>query len=135
MIVDLDFNLAAWVKKIQIEADSEEEAINKLMGMTIEEMVNEGATFGSDLKITEIDSFISQYDVTVEVSDIEYDFTDENIDPAVVEYLLNILPTVKTITVRGITPDDDLEEAIKDELEYITDHGVSSFKFKIIDKK
>ena len=42
MVVNLNFNLEAWVKSLKIEASSREDAIKKLMDMTLGEIIEEG---------------------------------------------------------------------------------------------
>ena len=41
MVVNLNFNLEAWVKSLNIEAASREGAIKKLMGMSLGEIIEE----------------------------------------------------------------------------------------------
>ena len=55
MVVNLNFNLEAWVKSLNIEATSREDAIKKLRNMTLAEIIEEGAVVDSNLKITDID--------------------------------------------------------------------------------
>ena len=40
MKVKFNFNLEAWIQDVEIEADSIEEAENKLYGMTVQELIN-----------------------------------------------------------------------------------------------
>ena len=135
MIFNVNFNLAAWVKDVEIEASSEEEAIAKLNSMSITELIEEGAIFDSEMSFSDIDIEVSSYNVVVEVSDIEYDLDPSEISAEVIEYLKAFLPTNKTITIKGVLPSDDLEELIRDEISYVTDYEVKSFNYKVIDKK
>ena len=60
-----NFDLDAWIRNIEIEADSEEEAMEKLNAMKFEDIVDQG--------------YCSMFDITnVDVeSDEEYDDDDE----------------------------------------------------------
>ena len=48
-----DFNLSAWIRNLDIEADSEEEAMEKLNEMKIEDIVDLG--YCSNFDITSVD--------------------------------------------------------------------------------
>ena len=135
MIINLNFNLGAWVKQLALEAPSEKEAITKLMGMTLAEIVEEGALIDSDLKITEIETSIAEYTAVVQVSNIEYDFDPEIMDVSVIEYLRNFLPKELTLTLSGITDTVDLEDRIKDEIFLNMDYEVKSLEFQILEMK
>lgn len=50
---DFNFSLDAWVKSLEIEADSLEEAKEKLNGMSISDIVDEGLV--KDFNIKELD--------------------------------------------------------------------------------
>lgn len=50
----LSFNIEDWCKHLEIEADSPEEAENKLYAMTTEEIVNQGCMYGV-FRITDLD--------------------------------------------------------------------------------
>ena len=63
-----DFNLSAWIRGLEIEADSEEEAREKLNAMNIDDIVDLG--YCSNFDITSVD---------VE-SDEEYIYDDEDDD-------------------------------------------------------
>ena len=64
MKVKFNFNLEAWIQGVEIEADSIEEAENKLYKMDVQELIEAGYINTSDL-----------YDVKGEV--IEEDNADE----------------------------------------------------------
>ena len=137
MIVKFDFNLEAWVRSLKIEANSEEEAYDKLMQMSLEEMINESEGFyvDSEMELTNIDSEIVEYDAIVKVSNIEYDFDVDEFDPAVIEYLKVRLPKELTVTLTGVTKDADVEDAIRDEIFNITNYDAATFDFEIVEKK
>ena len=48
-----DFNLSAWIRGLEIEADNEEEAREKLYAMKVEDIIDEG--YCSNFDITDID--------------------------------------------------------------------------------
>jgi hypothetical protein len=135
MLVNLNFNLEAWVKHLEIDAISEEEAIQKLMGMSLAEIIEAGAVVDSEMKISEIETEVTEYDVTVKVTDIEYDLDSEDMDPGVKNYLIGRLPKELTTTIRGVTESDDLEELIQEKLYADTSYDTRSFKFQILEKK
>ena len=135
MIINLNFNIEAWVKNLPVEATSEEEAVQKLMGMSLAEIVEEGAIVDSEMKITEIDTSVEEYDATVEVTDIEYDLESEDMADSVKDYLRGRLPKELTFTIRNVKENEDLESYIEDEISYRTDYETKSFKFQILEKK
>ena len=135
MIVNLNFNLEAWVKSLNIEAASEEDAIKKLMGMTLAEILEEGAVVDSAMKFTEIETEVSEHDLVVSVSDITYDLDPEIMDVSVIEYLKGFLPTTRNFTLNGITGDDDIEDSIRDEIYGETGYDAASFNYEILEKK
>lgn len=135
MLVNLNFSLEAWIKSLNIEAESEEAAIDTLMGMSLAEIIEAGAVVDSTLKITDIDTEVAEYDLTVSVSDIIYDFDSETMDAPVIEYLKGILPTSRTFTLSGIVSDDDIEDSIREEIYAETGYDVADFNFKVLEKK
>lgn len=135
MIVNLNFNLEAWVKNLSIVAQSEEEAINKLMGMTLAEILEEDPVVDSDMKISDIETSIEASDVIVQISEIEYDLDPEIMDLSVIEYLKNFLPSELKLTISDVAESDDLEERIQDKIYSETDYDVKSFKFRILEKR
>jgi hypothetical protein len=56
-------------------------------------------------------------------------------DHAVVDYLKARLPQEQTLTLRGVSAKEDLEERLKDEIELITDYEVESLEYQIIEEK
>lgn len=135
MTINLNFNLEAWVKQLSIEAASEEEAINKLMHMTLTEIIEEGAIVKPELKITEVETDIASYSVIAQVSEIEYDFDPEVMDVNVIEYLKGFLPKELKVVLDDVTDPDEIEDLIKDAIFYETDYETESFKFQILETK
>ena len=54
---ELDFDLDLWIRNLQIEADSPEEAKEKLCKMSFSDMIDEG--YVKDYKISDIDMYLS----------------------------------------------------------------------------
>jgi galactitol-specific phosphotransferase system IIB component len=135
MTINLNFNLEAWIKSLNIEATSEEDAIKKLMSMTLAEIIAEDAVVDSAMKFTEIETEVREYDLVVSVTDITYDLDPEVMDISVIEYLKGLLPTKRTFTLEGISSDDEIEDRIRDEIYGETDYDAADFKYNILEKK
>lgn len=135
MLIKLDFNLSAWVKELTIEADSDHDALNKVQSMTIAELIEAGAIIDSEWDISDARTEVLEQDLTVKVFNIEYDFSGKNLDPAVIAYLNARLPKERTIILRGVTAQDDIEDLLKDEIELITDYSVESLEYQILEEK
>jgi hypothetical protein len=135
MTVNLNFNLEAWVKSLNVEAASEEDAIKKLMSMSLGEIIEEGAVVDSTLKITDIDTEVKEYDLVVSVSNIVYDLDPEIMDVSVIEYLKGFLPTARTFTLSGVSSDDEIEDLIRDEIFGETDYEAATFDYEVLEKK
>lgn len=74
MKVKFNFNLEAWIQDVEIEADSMEEAENKLYSMTVEELIEAGYIHTSDLD--DVEGEIVEQDYKVKVYNIEFDPED-----------------------------------------------------------
>jgi hypothetical protein len=135
MTIYLSCNVEAWIKNFVIEALSEEEAIKKLVSMSLAELIEKGADIDSTMKFTEIDTEVSDYDLVVSVTNIEYDLDPEIMDAAVINYLKGLLPKEKTITLKNVTDSDDLEDLVRDELYAETNYDTVSFDIKVLEKK
>lgn len=66
-----DFNLSAWIRGLEIEADNEEEAREKLYSMRVGNIVDEG--YCSNFDITDVDVESDEEDI----EDEEYDDEEE----------------------------------------------------------
>lgn len=78
MLVEFDFNLEMWVRNLQIEANSVEEAEAKMRKMTLEELIAEGATV-KQMEITDVTTEIKERKVKVQVGNI-------SLEPSFFEY-------------------------------------------------
>lgn len=134
MLVNFNFNLEAWVKNVEVEADSIEEATEKLKQLSFLELV-EGSV--SDFTLENIEGNIVRQDLKVQATDIEYDFDPKIIDISVIEYLKKFLPTELVVTLKGITDSDldDLEDLVKYAVFDETNYEVKSLKFHLLEKQ
>lgn len=122
-----DFNLEAWIQDVEIEADSYEEAENKLYKMTVEELIEAGYIHTSDLDNVDVE--ILEADYKVRVFDIEWE--DEEIETS------RLLPSyVKEMTLKDIDVSDEydnIKSEIQYELEMMYDRDIVYFDFEIIE--
>lgn len=134
MVVNLNFNLEAWIKQLSIEALSEEDAIQQLMSMSLAELVEAGAII-ADKKITDVTSTISEYSLIVQVSNIKWDLDPEIMDVNVIEYLKSFLPKELKVTLENVTDADEVKELVSDALFIETNYNAEDFDFEIIETK
>lgn len=135
MLVNLDFRLKGWIKGFILEASSEQEAVDKLMSMTLQEIIeNDSISADAEVDISDVDTTVLETTVTAEVSEIQYDLSQENMDQAVIDYLLAKLPTSMTVTVEGVKVTDDEYAAIRNELSDKTMQDIRDFKYKVINR-
>ena len=136
MTINLNFSLNAWIKELQIEAVSEEAAIEKLKSMTLSEIINDETCFAaSEVDILDIDIEILDFDLIVEVSDVVYDFDSESIDSKVAKYLEGILPKTFKLTLSNVKSVDEVEDMIREEIFDQTNYETADFNFKVIEKR
>lgn len=131
MIIEFDFNLEMWVRNLQIEANSVEEAEEKLHKMTLEELISEGATI-KQMDMTDITTEIKERKVKVQVGNIslepsffEYDTEEEKeelqrkVENQVLEFELNLKA--------GDLIDDEIDSALE---EYFEISGVYRYTYR-----
>lgn len=135
MKVVLDFNLSAWIKGVEVDAASYEDAVSKLYQMSFEEILETG--FSKDFTISDVDGQVIEKQVKVKVYDIEYDveYGDESDYESPEAYIqfINSLPTTLAVTLT-VEPNDDLEELIADEILYETKWAANNFRFMILEE-
>lgn len=132
MKVVFDFNLSAWIKGVEVEATSYEEALSKLHQMTFDELIETG--FSKDFTIEDVDGSITERTVKVKVYDIEYDVEEDDYEsPEDYIQFINSLPTTLRLTLT-VEPDDDIEDLIADEILYETKQTVNNFRFMILEE-
>lgn len=138
MIVRFNFNLKAWIEGVEIEADSEEEAREKLYRMNAQELIEAGYVHTSD--VDDVDGEVIEKTLKVRAFDIEYDIEEDDYEDKE-EYIqtINSLPTELEVE---ITVDKDLakyhldeEDLIADEITLETNRLVKNFKYTILEEK
>ena len=133
MKVLFDFNLSAWIKGVEVDADSYDDALAKLHGMSFEELVELG--YSKEFKLDDVDGYVMEKTVKVKAYDIEYSIEEEDYDsPEDYTQIVNSLPSELVLEVR-VEPNDDLEELIADEITYKTNWLVEHFNFMILEEK
>ncbi len=132
MKVKFDFNLNAWIKGVEIDAESEEQAKEILLGMTFSELLEEG--YCKDFSIADVDAYVMERSVKVKVYDITYSIEEDDYNsPEEYNQIVNSLPDSLILTV-VLSPEDDLEETIADEITYETNWLVENFRFMILEE-
>jgi hypothetical protein len=133
MKVLFDFNLNAWIKGVEVDADSYEDAVAKLHGMSFEELVELG--YSKEFKLDDVDGYVIEKTVKVKAYDIEYSIEEEDYN-STDEYtqIVNALPSELVLEI-VVEPEDDLEELIADEITYKTNWLVEHFSFIILEEK
>ena len=138
MVVKFNFNLEAWIEGVEIEADSEEEAKEKLYRMNAQELIEAGYVNTSD--VDDVEGEVIEKTLRVRAFDIEYDIEEDDYDDKE-EYIqiINSLPTELEVE---ITVDKDLakyhldeEDLIADEITLETNRLVKTFKYTILEEK
>jgi hypothetical protein len=133
MKVLFDFNLNAWIKGVEVDADSYEDAVAKLHGMSFEELVELG--YSKEFKLDDVDGYVIEKTVKVKAYDIEYSIEEEDYNsPDEYTQIVNALPSELVLEI-VVEPDDDLEELIADEITYKTNWLVEHFSFIILEEK
>jgi hypothetical protein len=130
MKVILDFNLNAWIKGVEVEATSYEDAVTKLHQMSFDEILETG--FSKDFTIDDVDGQVIEKQVKVKIYDIDYDVEEDDY-PSTEDYIkvINSLPTTLTATLT-VEPNDDFEDLVADEILYQTKQTANNFNFIII---
>ena len=126
-----DFNLEAWIRGLEIEADSYEEAVQQLNNLSLDDIASEG--YVQDISITDID-YESDEDDYIDDDDEDDFLDDEDIDESLNEdedydYVYCV---VDTSNDKYIEENIDYAEAlrlVKDS--YIVGEG---YQWKIIEK-
>lgn len=132
MKVILDFNLNAWIKGVEVEATSYEDAVTKLHQMTFDELIETG--FSKDFTISDVDGQVVEKQVKVKIYDIDYDVEeDDYFNPEEYINVINSLPTTLTATLT-VEPNDLIEDLVADEILYQTKQTANNFNFIIIEE-
>lgn len=131
----VDLNVNAWLKAIEIEAKNEDEAKELLNRMSLEEMLETG--YERDLELSDIDITLESYNLSVKVDNITYDINEEDLRDNNVESEEDLnLPRTMELKLYDLESeeDDDIEDAIKSEIEFMTDFIVDTFTYEVIEE-
>ena len=138
MIVKFNFNLEAWIEGVEIEADSEEEAKEKLYRMNAQELIEAGYVNTSD--VDDVEGEVIEKTLRVRAFDIEYDLEEDDYEDK--EDYIKIINSLPTELEVEITVDKDLakyhldeEDLIADEITLETNRLVKTFKYTILEEK
>ena len=138
MRVKFNFNLEAWIEGVEIEADSEEEAREKLYRMNAQELIEAGYVNTSD--VDDVESEVIEKTLRVRAFDIEYDIEEDDYEDK--EDYIQIINSLPTELEVEITVDKDLakyhldeEDLIADEITLETNRLVKTFKYTILEEK
>lgn len=138
MIVQFNFNLKAWIEGVEIEADSEEEAKEKLYRMNAQELIEAGYVNTSD--VDDVEGEVIEKTLRVRAFDIEYDIEEDDYEDK--EDYIKIINSLPTELEVEITVDKDLakyhldeEDLIADEITLETNRLVKNFKYTILEEK
>lgn len=138
MIVKFNFNLEAWIEGVEIEADSEEEAKEKLYRMNAQELIEAGYVNTSD--VNDVEGEVIEKTLRVRAFDIEYDIEEDDYEDK--EDYIKIINSLPTELEVEITVDKDLakyhldeEDLIADEITLETNRLVKNFKYTILEEK
>lgn len=134
LITIKDFVVEARIQNLEIDAESEEDALEILRGMTLEELVHSDA-YVDDIEYKDVESEISEYDFDAEVTNIEYDLDDWDLSGTEfesVEELAESLPKELDVAIRCCEGEDDESDMISDEIYDVTHHKAKSFEYKVV---
>ena len=138
MRVKFNFNLEAWIEGVEIEADSEEEAKEKLYRMNAQELIEAGYVNTSD--VNDVEGEVIEKTLKVRAFDIEYDIEEDDYEDK--EDYIQIINSLPTELEVEITIDKDLakyhldeEDLIADEITLETNRLVKNFKYTILEEK
>lgn len=131
----VDLNVNAWLKAIEIEAGSKDEVKDILKEMSLEEMLETG--YERDLELSDVDITLESYNLSIKVDNITYDINEEDLRDNNVESEEDLnLPRTMELKLYDLESEDedDIEDAIKSEIEFMTDFIVDEFTYQIIEK-
>lgn len=150
MKVRFDLNLQAWIRNVEVEGDNYEDCLDKLYNMSAYQLVKEGCA--KDVELDSIDGEVLETDYLVKTYNIDYALDEEDVVDEVArdasieedseEYyeaihekiaeLFNKLPQELTLFIKGVGPNDDLDDLVADAITDETDYLVNSCKYTII---
>ena len=133
MRVKFNFNLSTWMRNVEVEAKSYDEALEELYKMSLADLLEAG--YDDETSISDIDGEIVEKTMKVTAYDIDYIIEEDDFE-STEEYIeaLNSLPTELTFEIT-VEPTDDIETLIADEITYQTDWMADHFSYVIVDEK
>lgn len=115
-----DFDLDVWLRNVEVEANSLEEAQEKLYSMTIEEMLESG--YVKDTYINDLD--VESGTIEVKAYNIEYDTDEDEIDTLYVDEECYVDVDYKDFS-------DDPDTAVIEAVSDYTGYKVKSCDYKV----
>lgn len=117
-----DFSLDVWLRNVEVDANSLEEAKEKLHSMSIEDMLDVG--YAKDIYINDLD--VESGVIEVRAFDIEYDIDDEDeVDPIYLDDECFVDVDYKDFS-------DDPDAAVADAVSDYTGYCIKSCNYKVV---
>lgn len=136
-----DFVRELWIRGVEVEADTMEDAIDVISQLSVKDLLedHEGYIKASEDRDHSADIMTANYDI--QVTDVKYHITDidapedlpENEINKWIEDTIRSLPTKFNFTINDVSDedlDDIINERISDETDYLTD----SIEYDIINR-
>lgn len=149
MKVVFDLSADVWISNVEVEAESLPAAKEKLAGMTLSELLEAG--YAKDMSLSNVDGVITERDLKVKAYNIQYDDTDFITDSGEPSSRVQELPDEFTTDITIYThleacrdsklisateidqkTDEEIREAIKDELDFEVETGIEVVSFDYI---
>lgn len=149
MKVVFDLSADVWISNVEIEAESLPAAKEKLAGMTLSELLEAG--YAKDMSLSNVDGVITERDLKVKAYNIQYDDTDfitgsdepssrvqelpdEFTTDVTIYTHLEACKDGKLISATEIDQktDEEIREAIRDELDFEVETGIEVVSFDYI---
>lgn len=118
-----DFVLEAWIRCLEVEAASEEEAMNIFNSMSVTELFDEGSV--KDFALRSVDKELIEETLRVRVFNIKKDSISEGVLPE--EIIFDVTVDLDCC--------QDEEIALEAELIYQLDCCVDSFDYEILERR
>lgn len=133
MKVRFNFNLSTWMRYVEVEGDSYDDALENLHKMSLAELLEAG--MDDETSISDVEGEILERTIKVKAYDIEWDIEEDDYDnPEEYNEIINSLPTEMTLEVT-LEADQYEDEVIADEITYQTDWLVKNFNYMIIEER
>ena len=127
MRVKFGFNLQAWISGVEVEGNSLKDCREKLLRMTVEEILEEGAVRESD--ISDIDHVIIEQDFHIKVSKVDYDIDDDEDKEDILRQLPQEFDFICTCAEEDL--DDEVCDCITDRTGFL----INTCTYEIIEEE